>query len=210
VNGEREARPAVAGVAALSRQRGPVVYLGARYGRRAELQEYAATLAGLGMRVPAAWLREDHEWSGKLDPEGLARAQELAMDDVRDLERAHAVVIFTEEPTDLARVRAVALEALSEAADPARELLTVAGAEREAARITAAVGGYRRGGSLVELGIAIGMQKQVVIVGPAANVFCTLPWVARYADWTSAVAHLVKWRAAAEAAQARSRLALPQ
>lgn len=149
-----------------TRQR-PLVYLGARYSRREELQGYAETLRELGLAdVECRWLSEVHDWSGDAEtPEGLAQAQRLAIDDVQDLERAHAVVIFTE-----------------------------------------AAGAYRRGGSLVELGLALGLRKHVVIVGPAPNVFCTLPMVARYRTWERALEHLLRWKTAAEQAEPRQRL----
>jgi hypothetical protein len=34
-----------------------------------------------------------------------------------------------------------------------------------------------RGGSMVELGIAIATNKRIFIIGPAANIFCTLPCI---------------------------------
>jgi hypothetical protein len=71
---------------------------------------------------------------------------------------------------------------------------------------TEEAGEYRRGGSLVELGIALATGKHVVIVGPAPNVFCTLPAVPRFDSWASALAHLVLWRDAAEQASIRRRL----
>ncbi len=67
-------------------------------------------------------------------------------------------------------------------------------------------GEYRRGGSLVELGFALGKGKHVVIVGPAPNVFCTLGSIHRVATWPEAVAHLVQWREAVESAATRKAL----
>lgn len=67
-------------------------------------------------------------------------------------------------------------------------------------------GTYRRGGSLVELGLAIGLQKHVVLVGPAPNVFTTLPSIPRFATWAEVVAHLVEWKTAMETAALRQRL----
>ena len=144
----------------------PLVYLAARYSRREELRGYAAQLEELGLAsVPARWLHEDHDWDGTTEEEGLLRAQGLALDDLEDVWRAHALVLFTEE-----------------------------------------AGQYRRGGSLVELGFALGKGKHVVIVGPAPNVFCTLASIVRVATWTDAVAHLVEWRRAVESAATRKAL----
>lgn len=147
----------------------PLIYLAARYSRRAEMQEYARTLEELGLaRVPARWLHEEHDWDGTTeDPEQLRKAQQHALDDCIDIEAAHCVVVFTEEP-----------------------------------------GTYRRGGSLVELGMAVAMQKHVVVVGPAVNIFCTLPFVWRGATWPDALAHLVRWRERAELEGIRKRLVL--
>lgn len=147
----------------------PIVYLAARYSRREELQGYAAALEELGAAsVPARWLREPHDWDGSTSPEQLKLAQQYALDDAQDIERAHAVVVFTEPE-----------------------------------------GTYRRGGSLVELGMALAMRKQVFVVGPAVNVFCTLPYVWRVATWPECVAAIVNWKGQAEAAVARRRLVLP-
>lgn len=150
-------------------RRRPLVYLAARYSRRAELIGYATQLRELGLAdVECRWLSEEHDWTGEADtPAGLEQAQRLALDDLNDVARAHAVIVFTE---------------------PA--------------------GTYRRGGSLVELGMAIGLQKHTVIVGPAVNVFCTLPVVVRYTDWPAALTHLLKWKDAVEQQGLRNRLVL--
>jgi hypothetical protein len=147
----------------------PIVYLAGRYSRREELAGYAEGLIALGLfRCEARWLVEPHDWDGTAEGEGLKLAQRYALDDLEDLGRAHAVVVFTEE-----------------------------------------AGAYRRGGSLVEYGLALAMQKHVVVVGPAPNVFITLPMVVRYADWAAALAHLIEWKDAVERAVLRKRLELP-
>jgi hypothetical protein len=186
-------------MALMPTRRRPLVYLASRYSRRAEMIEKAATLRGLNLAdVDCRWLKEPHDWTGEADtPEGLEQAQRFALDDLADLGRAHAVVVFTEEP---ARVREAALAELDDYVPGHTSH------ERAAERIAAAAGGYRRGGSLVELGMAIGMGKHTIVVGPAANVFCTLPVVRRYDAWEMAVAHLVQWRAAAEAQALRGQL----
>ena len=43
--------------------------------------------------------------------------------------------------------------------------------------------GNSRGGRHVELGIALGLGKQVIICGPRENVFCCLPEVEAYDSW---------------------------
>lgn len=47
-----------------------------------------------------------------------------------------------------------------------------------------------RGGVMVELGIAIGREMRTWIVGPDENVFCCLPWIARFEDWAECLAYL--------------------
>jgi hypothetical protein len=145
------------------------VYLAARYSRRAEMQQYAADLAQLGLgHVEAAWLTGDHEWDGSQSTlEELAVAQLLALDDVRDIARAQVVIVFTEEP----------------------------GAT-----------GRNRGGRHVEYGMALAAEKHVVIVGPAENVFHSLPNVPRFATWQDAVAHLTLVAEKTRQAALRSRL----
>ena len=50
-----------------------------------------------------------------------------------------------------------------------------------------------RGGRHVELGVALGTGKAVVIVGPAENVFCCLPVVSRYDTWVEFRSDLDRW-----------------
>jgi len=62
-----------------------------------------------------------------------------------------------------------------------------------------------RGGRHVELGIALGMGKRVVIVGPRENVFCCHPNVEQAADITEALLTLGLHPAETEAATASER-----
>jgi len=71
---------------------------------------------------------------------------------------------------------------------------------------TEEAGEYRRGGSLVEFGMALGLGKHVIVVGPAVNVFTTLPFVFRCHTWGEALAHLVQWRDAVERTERERRL----
>jgi hypothetical protein len=48
-----------------------------------------------------------------------------------------------------------------------------------------------RGGRHVELGIAIGAGKQIILVGPRENVFCCLPQVEQFDAWEDAAAQLL-------------------
>ena len=47
-----------------------------------------------------------------------------------------------------------------------------------------------RGGRHVELGIALGAGKHVVVIGPRENVFCWLPDIEHYPDWPAFLAAL--------------------
>lgn len=67
-------------------------------------------------------------------------------------------------------------------------------------------GGRNRGGRHVEYGIALAAKKHVVIVGPAENVFHSLPNVPRFAEWQGAVAHLSQLRERQQSEAIRSRL----
>lgn len=186
----------------MPRRTRPRAYLAARYSRRDELRGYAEQLRELGLAdVEARWLVGTHDWAGDAgSPEALAAAQKFADDDLDDLQRAHLVVVFTEEPA-AERLRGYVAGALEDyvPGHTSDEAL----ADEVAARF-----GRDRGGRHVELGVAIGMGKHVVIVGPAENVFCTHPVVVRYATWADALAHLVRWKDAVEQQSIRNRLVL--
>lgn len=70
-------------------------------------------------------------------------------------------------------------------------------------------GQCRRGGRHVEFGIALGMNKHVVVVGPLENVFYSLPSVARFGTWEEALAHLAAWKDAMERAARVATLVRP-
>lgn len=71
------------------------VYLAARYGRAAELREYARELIEAGIEVTSSWLwdagGEDRELSG-------IEQMRVAVVDYHDLARSDAVIAFTEPP----------------------------------------------------------------------------------------------------------------
>jgi len=48
-------------------------------------------------------------------------------------------------------------------------------------------GGGGKGGRHVEFGLALGLGKRLVIVGPRENVFHTLPAIEWYPDWSRMV-----------------------
>lgn len=51
-----------------------------------------------------------------------------------------------------------------------------------------------RGGRHVELGMALAMQKRVIVVGPRENVFTWLPEVEHYHGWVACQAALWSWQ----------------
>lgn len=60
-----------------------------------------------------------------------------------------------------------------------------------------------RGGRHVELGIAIGHGKRVIVVGPRENVFCCLPEIEHFPRWSECLARLQLDRAVQDAQIAR-------
>ena len=77
------------------------VYLAARFSRKAEMRQYADDLASTGIDVTSIWIHDDkHEWTGAPDdqipPHALAR---FAREDLRDIDAADAVVVFTDSPS---------------------------------------------------------------------------------------------------------------
>jgi hypothetical protein len=49
-----------------------------------------------------------------------------------------------------------------------------------------------KGGRHVEMGVALGRGKRVIIVGPRENVFCYLPQVEVFDSWAEALAVLAR------------------
>ena len=69
------------------------IYLAARYDRREELRAYATQLTQAGYEVTSGWLWKDgaHEEPGD-------SWREVAEVDIKDIDRADHVILFTEEP----------------------------------------------------------------------------------------------------------------
>lgn len=105
-------------------------YLASRFSRGAELRGYAEQLATINIQTTSRWLSETENGEG-FDSTTMI----IAVRDRNDIERADALIGFTEPP-----------------------------------RSTTS-----RGGRHVETGIALGLGKRVIIVGPRENVFHTLP-----------------------------------
>ena len=131
------------------------IYLAARYSRREELCGYRAQLQKLGHDVPARWLNGGHQINTEGQPlkeSGEQLVEDGAADVAAELRQKFAIDDFDD-------VKAC-------------DLLV---AFTEIPRTSTS-----RGGLHVELGLALGMGKPVVIIGPRENIFCWLPTVPQF------------------------------
>jgi len=138
------------------------IYLAARYTRRLELCQYWHELESMGHSVTSRWLNGSHQINSAGLP--LGDEGELAVES-----GDHCAAHFAQE--DIADVYA---------AD-----LMIAFTEQPRS-------GHSRGGRHVELGLAIAREKPILIVGPRENVFCWLPKIRHFTDWTSCLAVLAE------------------
>lgn len=72
-----------------------LIYLAARYARRAEMAGYARELDAMGYHVTSRWIHGSHELDDHPAPAERAR---LAAEDLEDLLAADVVISFTEQP----------------------------------------------------------------------------------------------------------------
>lgn len=143
------------------------IYLAGRYGRRAELTEFAKLLEGMGWEVTSRWLRGAHEmpevastdesFNTASNEDRAVMGERFAEEDYEDIEAADILIAFTEQP----------------------------GRQK----------GRARGGRHVELGVALerfraGSMHAPVVVGYRENVFCCLPDIHFYADRMEAIKHI--------------------
>ena len=73
------------------------LYLAARYSRRLELCDYAASMEARGHHITSRWLLGSHQAENDQLQRG-AEAERFAAEDLDDVRRAHAVIAFTEPP----------------------------------------------------------------------------------------------------------------
>jgi hypothetical protein len=137
------------------------IYLAARYSRRLELCEYRSQFEAAGHRVTSRWLNGSHQISDAGNP--IGDHGESLLESNGDASEAGAAFMRTH----------FANEDVTDVRDA--ELLI---AFTEPPRSSAS-----RGGRHVELGMAIGMGKRVIIVGYRENVFCWLPYVEFHESW---------------------------
>jgi hypothetical protein len=152
------------------------IYLAARYSRRLELCGYREQLRAAGHDVQAVWLDGEHQISDKGVPIGET-GEALVEGTLRPGERL--------PPADLSE-RAASLRQKF-ARDDFRDVLMceLLIAFTEQPRHEAS-----RGGRHVEFGIALGLMKQVWIVGPRENIFCWLEDVRQFDTFEAAMGAL--------------------
>jgi hypothetical protein len=144
------------------------IYLAARYSRRLELCGYREQLQAAGHHVTSRWLNGSHQISDAGIPLGDAGESLVECDSGVDSQEA-------------ARLRArFAVE----------DFVDVRNAELLIAFTEPPRSGPTRGGRHVELGLAIGMAKPVIIVGHRENIFCWLPPVGFFPTWGACIAAL--------------------
>ena len=139
------------------------IYLASRYSRREELCVYRAALQAIGHEVTSRWLNGAHQ----IAPDGspLNAEREKQFEDMSDRSGAELRQACLQE--DMADV---------EAAD-----LLIAFTEQPRAD------GGSRGGRHVELGLALALGKQIIVVGPRENLFCWHESIKRFDSITDVV-----------------------
>lgn len=71
------------------------VYLASQYARREELKSYADQLQSIGIDSTARWLNENADLNGKMSNHTLLENAEIAQRDIEDVDKAEAVLLFT-------------------------------------------------------------------------------------------------------------------
>ena len=144
------------------------IYLAARYSRRDELCEYREQLRNMGHDVPAVWLDGSHQISDTGTPIGESGESLVEGDNESQSERAAElrVKFAADDFGDVYKCN---------------RLIAFTEPPRSSAS---------RGGRHVELGMAIGMGKQVWVVGHRENIFCWLGAVTFFETWQECLKRL--------------------
>lgn len=137
----------------------PVVYLAARYGRRAETLARKRQLEAKGVPVTSTWLDgpDQRLLDGRVLSTDLEQKVEAGTDD------EVSAMCAAQDVQDVA----------------ASDVLVLIGEAPEAAR--------GRGGRHVEFGIALALGKRIILVGHREHVFHCLPAVEFARTWEDAV-----------------------
>lgn len=73
------------------------LYLASRYSRREAIVSYAEVLMGFGFNITSRWIRGSHQAENEQLHAGSV-AEQFARDDLRDLEDADELILFTDPP----------------------------------------------------------------------------------------------------------------
>ena len=142
------------------------VYLAARYSRREELCGYRGQLEAIGCTVTSRWLNGSHQISNAGIPIGDHGEALVEGDDgSADSRSAMLRQKFADE-----------------------DYRDVAGCDLLIAFTEAPRSGHSRGGRHVELGLALGMMKEVWVIGHQENIFCWHEDVRFFQTWKDALA----------------------
>ena len=142
------------------------IYLAARYSRRLELCGYREQLQRAGHIVTSRWLNGAHQITDVGMPIGPSGESLVEGDSGCDSPEA-------------ARLRTSF--AVEDVVDVFHAGVLIAFTEPPRS-------GPTRGGRHVELGMAIASGKRVIVVGHRENIFCWLPGVEFYPDWSACCA----------------------
>lgn len=141
------------------------IYLASRYSRRLELCEYRDQLNAIGFTVQARWLDGGHQLSNAGTPIGESGEALVEGDDGGKSDES-------------ARLRAKFAQDDWEDVTLADLVISFTEPPRSNAG---------RGGRHVEYGIALGMNKFVIVIGHRENIFHWLPQVAFFKTWQEAL-----------------------
>jgi hypothetical protein len=75
------------------------IYLAPRYSRREEMVRYKADLEALGHTVYGNWIEDPYPASEEYILAHSAIAADLALDDLREIDKVDTLIAFTELPT---------------------------------------------------------------------------------------------------------------
>lgn len=143
------------------------IYLAARYSRREELCRYRAELEAMGHTVTSRWLNGSHQISKSGIPIG-DHGEALVEGDAGEESPAAAKLRAHFVTEDVADVNAC--DILISFTEPPRSALG------------------NRGGRHVEFGIALGICRELWVVGHRENLFHWLPCVMFFPTWEGAKA----------------------
>lgn len=167
-------------------------FLSAPYRRRHEMVRYAEDLKALGQEVCSRWIygnREAIQPRLVHDPELEAVRNVIIGENLGDLGEANALIHFSDadlmdESTPITLWTRRFGERMKhhgwdgEAERYYREI------ELRQDRIDS------RGTRHVEMGIAIGMELEIILIGRPENVFHQAPFVSQFADWHEFIEHV--------------------